>query len=41
MESEVDGVLPFLGATVMNKSGRLETKVYIKPTNIPYRSSND
>ena len=33
MESEVDGVLPFLDATVMNKSSRLATKIYIKPTN--------
>ena len=35
MELEVDGVLPFLGATLMNKNGWLETMVYkvIKPTN--------
>ncbi len=33
MELEIDGVLPFLGTTLINKNGRLETKVYIKPTN--------
>ena len=33
MELETSGVIPFLGATLINKNGRLETKVYIKPTN--------
>jgi hypothetical protein len=33
MELEIDGVLPCLGTTLINKTGRLETKVYIKPTN--------
>jgi hypothetical protein len=33
MELETDGVLPFLGTTLINKNDRVETKVYIKPTN--------
>jgi hypothetical protein len=34
MKLEIDGVLPFLGTTLINKNaGRLETKVCIKPTN--------
>lgn len=33
MELEIDGLVPFLGATLINKNGRLETTVYIKPTN--------
>ena len=33
MELETSGVIPFLRATLINKNGRLETKVYIKPTN--------
>ena len=33
MELETSGVIPFLGATLINKNGRLETKVYTKPTN--------
>jgi hypothetical protein len=30
MELEIDGILTFLGTTLINKTGRLETKVYIK-----------
>ena len=33
MELETSGVIPFLGTMLINKNGRLETKVYIKPTN--------
>ena len=33
MELETSGAILFLGATLINKNGRLETKVYIKPTN--------
>ena len=33
MEIEVDGKLPFLGAELIGKHDRLESKVYIKPTN--------
>ncbi|XP_028413786.1 uncharacterized protein LOC114536633 [Dendronephthya gigantea] len=33
MELEGDGILPYLGTTLINKNGRFETKVYIKPTN--------
>ena len=33
MEIEVEGKLPFLGAESIRKDDRLETKVYIKPTN--------
>ena len=33
MEIEVEGKLPFLGAELIRKDDRLETKVYIKPTN--------
>ena len=33
MELETSGVIPFLGATLISKNGRLETKVYNKPTN--------
>ena len=33
MEIEVDGKLPFLGAELIRKDDRLESKVYIKPTN--------
>ena len=33
MEIEVEGKLPFLGAELIKNDDRLETKVYIKPTN--------
>ena len=37
MELETNGAIPFLGATLIKKNGRLETKVYIKPTNTGLR----
>ena len=33
MEVEQEGKIPFLGMEITKKDGRLETKVYIKPTN--------
>ena len=33
MEVEVEGKIPFLGVEISKKDDRLETKVYIKPTN--------
>ena len=33
MEIEVEGKLPFLGARLIRKDDRLETKVYMKPRN--------
>ena len=33
METEHDGSLPFLGVELLNRAPRIETKVYIKPTN--------
>lgn len=31
---ENNGMLPFLGTQLLNKSTHIETKVYVKPTNI-------
>ena len=33
MEVEVEGKIPFLGMEMSKNDGRLETKVYVKPTN--------
>ena len=33
METECDGILPFLGIQLLNQSPQIETKVYVKPTN--------
>ena len=33
METEVNGLLPFLGMQLLNRAPQIETKVYIKPTN--------
>ena len=33
METENNGMLPFLGTQLLNRSPRIETKVYVKPTN--------
>lgn len=33
MEVEKDGMLPFLGTELLNLAPRVETKVYMKPTN--------
>ena len=33
METESNGMLPFLGTQLLNPSPRIETKVYVKPTN--------
>ena len=33
MEIESDGILPFLGTQLLNKSTQIQTKVYVKPTN--------
>ena len=33
MEIENDGMLPFLGTQLLNKSTQIQTKVYVKPTN--------
>ena len=33
METEHDGSLPFLGVELLNRAPKIETKVYIKPTN--------
>ena len=43
METEHDGSLPFLGVELLNRAPKIETKVYIKPTNTgrAYRLSSD
>ena len=33
MEIENDGMLPFLGTQLLNKSTQIKTKIYVKPTN--------
>ena len=33
METESNGMLPFLGMQLLNRAPQIETKVYIKPTN--------
>ena len=33
MEVENDGMLPFLGIQLLNRMPRIETKVFVKPTN--------
>ena len=33
MEVEKDGMLPFLGVELLNRNTKIETKVYVKPTN--------
>ena len=33
MEVEKDGMLPFLGTQLLNRAPRIETKVFVKPTN--------
>ena len=33
MEIENDGMLPFLGTQMLNKSTQIQTKIYVKPTN--------
>ena len=33
METERNGMLPFLGIQLLNRSPQIETKVYVKPTN--------
>ena len=33
METESNGLLPFLGMQLLNRAPHIETKVYIKPTN--------
>ena len=33
METERNGMLPFLGIQLQNRSPQIETKVYVKPTN--------
>ena len=33
METECNGILPFLGIQLLNRSPQVETKVYVKPTN--------
>jgi len=33
MEVEENGMLPFLGVQLLNRAPRIETKVYVKPTN--------
>ena len=33
MEIENDGMLPFLGIQLLNRAPRIETKVFVKPTN--------
>ena len=33
METECNGMLPFLGIQLLNRSRQIETKVYVKPTN--------
>ena len=34
METECNGMLPFLGIHLLNRSPQIETKVYLKPTNL-------
>ena len=45
METEVNGLLPFLGMQLLNRALQVETKVYIKPTNtsllLHYQSHGD
>ena len=45
MEIEKDGMLPFLGTQLLNRSPQIETKVYVKPTNtgllVHYQSNVD
>jgi len=33
MEVEKDGMLPFLGTQLLNRAPRIETKVFVEPTN--------
>ena len=33
METKCNGMLPFLGIQLLNRSPQIETKVYVKPTN--------
>ena len=33
METECNGMLPFVGIQLLNRSRQIETKVYVKPTN--------
>ena len=33
METEYNGMLPFLAIQLLNRSHQIETKVYVKPTN--------
>ena len=33
METECNGIIPFLGIQLLNRSPQIETKVYVKPTN--------
>ena len=33
METEKDGMLPFLGKELLNRAPQIETKLYVKPTN--------
>ena len=33
METEYNGMLPFLGIQLLNRSPQIETKVHVKPTN--------
>ena len=33
METEKDGMLPFLGKELLNQAPQIETKLYVKPTN--------
>ena len=33
METECNGMLPFLGIQLLNRSPQIETKLYVKPTN--------
>ena len=32
METEEDGMLPFLGKELLNQASQIETKLYVKPT---------
>ena len=45
MEIENNGMLPFLGTQLLNKSTQIQTKVYVKPTNtgllLHYKSHDD
>ena len=33
METDCDGMIPFLGIQLLNQSSQIEAKVYVKPTN--------